>query len=35
MVWSFACDADVFLGRDAADLRCVQDVPERSIAQTG
>jgi hypothetical protein len=34
MVWSFTSDGDVFLGRDAADLRRVQDVPERSIVQT-
>jgi hypothetical protein len=35
MVWSFASDGDVFLRRDAADLRCVQDVPAGTIAQAG
>jgi hypothetical protein len=35
MVWSFAAEGDVFLGRDAAELRGIQDTPERTIVQTG
>lgn len=34
MVWSSPADGDVFLGRDAADLCGVQNLPERGIVQT-